>query len=52
MKVVGEGTETLEDWNLLAAIGCDIAQGYYLAKPMPADQFMDWKILWESRDGP
>ncbi|MFI4889843.1 MAG: EAL domain-containing protein [Steroidobacterales bacterium] len=52
MRVVGEGTETQEDWNLLAAIGCDIAQGYYLAKPVPADQFMDWKISWEARNGP
>jgi EAL domain-containing protein (putative c-di-GMP-specific phosphodiesterase class I)/DNA-binding NarL/FixJ family response regulator len=48
MQVVGEGTETLEDWNLLAAIGCDIAQGYYLARPMPADKFIDWKIEWEA----
>jgi EAL domain-containing protein (putative c-di-GMP-specific phosphodiesterase class I)/DNA-binding NarL/FixJ family response regulator len=49
MQVVGEGTETLEDWNLLAAIGCDIAQGYYLARPMPADKFIDWKIEWEAQ---
>jgi EAL domain-containing protein (putative c-di-GMP-specific phosphodiesterase class I)/DNA-binding NarL/FixJ family response regulator len=51
MQVVGEGTETLDDWNLLAAIGCDIAQGYYLARPMPADQFIDWKIEWEAQPG-
>ena len=52
MRVVGEGTETLDDCNLLAAIGCDMAQGYYLAEPMPADQFMDWKINWERQHGP
>jgi EAL domain-containing protein (putative c-di-GMP-specific phosphodiesterase class I)/AmiR/NasT family two-component response regulator len=51
MQVVGEGTETLDDWNLLAAIGCDISQGYYLARPMPADQFIDWKIQWEAKPG-
>jgi EAL domain-containing protein (putative c-di-GMP-specific phosphodiesterase class I) len=25
------------------------AQGYYLARPMPADKFIDWKIEWEAQ---
>jgi len=46
-KVVAEGVETLELWNLLSEWGCDTAQGYYMSKPMPADKLMKW--LRESR---
>jgi len=41
-KVVAEGIETLEDWHQLSRLGCDIAQGYFIAKPMPADDFPAW----------
>ena len=41
-KVVAEGVETQAHWDQLAAYGCDIAQGYFLAKPMPADDFQAW----------
>ena len=37
LKVVAEGVETLEQRNYLAAIGCDILQGYQLGKPEPAE---------------
>ena len=36
MRVVAEGIEDLEALNLLASIGCDLAQGYYISEPMPA----------------
>jgi diguanylate cyclase (GGDEF)-like protein len=36
MRVVAEGIEDLEALNLIAAIGCDLAQGYYISQPMPA----------------
>ena len=39
MKVVAEGVETIEQWNFLLAEGCDLVQGYLLAKPMPAPEF-------------
>ena len=42
MKIVAEGVETEEDWNLVAELGCDQVQGYYIAKPMPADQLCEW----------
>ncbi|MHB1186648.1 EAL domain-containing protein [Thiobacillus sp.] len=42
LKVVAEGVETQEDWNQLAALGCGIGQGYFLAKPMPAGAFQNW----------
>lgn len=41
-KTVAEGVETLEHWELLANLGCDIAQGYFLAKPMPPEIFLQW----------
>jgi predicted signal transduction protein with EAL and GGDEF domain len=36
MRVVAEGIEDADALNLLAAIGCDMAQGYYISHPMPA----------------
>jgi len=42
MKVVAEGVEDKETLNLLNQMGCDIAQGYYIAKPMPADALLAW----------
>ncbi|MDR7272482.1 EAL domain-containing protein (putative c-di-GMP-specific phosphodiesterase class I)/CheY-like chemotaxis protein [Pelomonas saccharophila] len=39
---VAEGVETVEDWKLLAELGCDVAQGYLIAKPMPANELIGW----------
>ena len=39
---VAEGVETHEQWELLAELGCDLAQGHYIAKAMPAAAFVDW----------
>ena len=41
-KVVAEGVETRQHWDQLAAFGCDIAQGYFIARPMPAEAFQSW----------
>lgn len=41
-KTVAEGVETKEHWDLLKELGCDIAQGYYIAKPMPSGDFQKW----------
>lgn len=43
MKVVAEGVEDKEVFNLLKGMGCDYAQGYYIAKPMPAEALLDWE---------
>ncbi|RJF98605.1 putative bifunctional diguanylate cyclase/phosphodiesterase [Noviherbaspirillum saxi] len=48
LKVVAEGIETLGAWELLAAMGCDQGQGYFIGKPMPAEQFADWLQRWKS----
>ncbi|WP_166365823.1 EAL domain-containing response regulator [Pseudomonas akapageensis] len=42
LKVVAEGVETLKDWGLLRELGCDEAQGYFVAKPMPGDVVLLW----------
>jgi len=46
LKVVAEGVETRAHWNLLRELGCDIAQGYFVAKPMEAAAFQDWALTW------
>jgi DNA-binding IclR family transcriptional regulator len=42
LEVVAEGVEDRPTWDLLAAIGCDTAQGYYMSKPLPADELLQW----------
>ncbi|MBV8159976.1 MAG: bifunctional diguanylate cyclase/phosphodiesterase [Acidimicrobiia bacterium] len=42
MRVVGEGVETEEVLEGLRDAGCDVAQGYLLARPMALDQLEDW----------
>jgi diguanylate cyclase (GGDEF)-like protein/PAS domain S-box-containing protein len=42
MRVVAEGVEDQECWDLLATFGCDIAQGYYLSRPVPAQELERW----------
>lgn len=49
MKTVAEGVEDREDWELLQASGCDSAQGYLIARPMPGEAIQDWITQWESR---
>lgn len=49
MKTVAEGVEDRADWNFLRASGCDMAQGYFIAKPMPAADLADWLPGWEER---
>jgi EAL domain-containing protein (putative c-di-GMP-specific phosphodiesterase class I) len=46
LKVVAEGVETHGDWNLVAEAGCDVAQGFLIAKPMPADSLRAWYGEW------
>ena len=41
-KTVAEGVETQAQWDLLASLGCDMAQGYLIARPMPAEDFLGW----------
>jgi EAL domain-containing protein (putative c-di-GMP-specific phosphodiesterase class I) len=42
MATVGEGVETAEDWDYLRDLGCDVAQGYFIGRPMASRQFEEW----------
>jgi diguanylate cyclase (GGDEF)-like protein len=42
MRVVAEGVETPEAWDLLAGLSCDEAQGFYLGRPMTATALAGW----------
>ncbi|HEY2671758.1 MAG TPA: EAL domain-containing protein [Rugosimonospora sp.] len=42
LRVVAEGVEDERTYRLLARMGCDVAQGWYYARPMPADQLAFW----------
>lgn len=44
LTVVGEGVETHAHWQLLQEAGCDVAQGYLIAHPLPAHAFTRWAI--------
>lgn len=41
-EVVAEGVETAEQLAILRVIGCDLVQGYAIARPMPEQDFLDW----------
>jgi EAL domain-containing protein (putative c-di-GMP-specific phosphodiesterase class I) len=42
IKAVAEGVETQQNWDLLQELGCDLAQGYFIAEPMDARSYMNW----------
>ena len=42
LKVVAEGVETDQQYAIVRRLGCDLVQGFFVAKPMPADRFMSW----------
>ena len=42
LRVVAEGVENRATWDRLAALGCDLAQGYHLSRPLPAEQLDAW----------
>jgi EAL domain-containing protein (putative c-di-GMP-specific phosphodiesterase class I) len=48
LKAVAEGVETQEEWELVNELGCDMAQGYFIAQPMPAEDLLRWKQSWNA----
>ena len=44
---VAEGIETQTDWNLLHQLGCNLAQGYFIAEPMETSVFLSWARNWK-----
>jgi EAL domain-containing protein (putative c-di-GMP-specific phosphodiesterase class I) len=47
LRVVAEGVESETVWRRLSDLGCDVAQGHYLSRPLPADELVCWVNQWE-----
>jgi EAL domain-containing protein (putative c-di-GMP-specific phosphodiesterase class I) len=45
-RVVAEGVEDEATWQHLQQLGCDSAQGYWMGRPMPVDEFLPWLKQW------
>jgi diguanylate cyclase (GGDEF)-like protein len=50
-RVVAEGVEDRLTWEMLRRLGCDTAQGYYMGRPMPAEEATEWmkSSPWSTR---
>lgn len=49
MTVVAEGVEDEEDWNLVAQLGVNTVQGYFVSRPMPGEDILQWWKDWQNR---
>ncbi|MEC5160736.1 MULTISPECIES: putative bifunctional diguanylate cyclase/phosphodiesterase [unclassified Janthinobacterium] len=49
LRVVAEGIESEAVWRLLAEMGCDQGQGYFMSRPMPGEQLLAWLATWRAR---
>ncbi|MGB5104311.1 MAG: EAL domain-containing response regulator [Steroidobacteraceae bacterium] len=49
LDFVAEGVDDLADWRYLHTARCDYAQGYFIARPMPAADFPGWLADWRRR---
>src|SRR5690349_8217734 len=49
LTVTAEGVETAEQMKLLRELGCDVAQGYFVARPLEPDKLKDWIAEWSER---
>ncbi len=46
LVTVAEGVESVEDWQMLAELGCNIAQGYLIARPVPGSELQATIARW------
>ena len=49
LSSVAEGIEKEEEWALLKSLGCDIAQGYFIARPLAASSVIEWSRNWAAQ---
>ncbi|WP_050803411.1 MULTISPECIES: putative bifunctional diguanylate cyclase/phosphodiesterase [Protofrankia] len=52
LRMVAEGVETAGSWALLAAWGCDEAQGYFISPPMASERVLPWLRQWTQKVRP
>ncbi len=48
LAAVAEGVESQEEWDLVNELGCDLAQGYFIARPMAGEELVGWLPVWTS----
>ncbi|MBK1836531.1 EAL domain-containing protein [Azospirillum sp. YIM B02556] len=48
-SVVAEGVEEAGQWEVLSLMGCDLIQGYFVSRPLPADRIDAFLASWEDR---
>lgn len=46
-EIIAEGVETIEHGEMLLLLGCELGQGYGIARPMPASDLISWKERWK-----
>jgi EAL domain-containing protein (putative c-di-GMP-specific phosphodiesterase class I) len=46
LKSVAEGVESDLDWDTVARLGCDVAQGFFIGRPMPREEIIPWYQAW------
>src|SRR5690606_18858353 len=49
LKTVAEGIEDRADWDFLRDAGADVGQGYFIARPMRAEEVLAWADAWSGR---
>jgi EAL domain-containing protein (putative c-di-GMP-specific phosphodiesterase class I) len=49
LTVTAEGIETAEQMILLRDLGCDVAQGFFVARPLEPNKVQDWIVEWRER---
>jgi diguanylate cyclase (GGDEF)-like protein len=48
LRVVAEGVESVEAWAMLAQMGCDHGQGYFMSRPIPSADLLGWLAKWKA----
>ena len=48
LRLVAEGVEDVETWEMLLPLGCDVLQGYHVSRPLPADRLTAWLDQWSA----